>query len=140
MAQKFIGAEVRAGQFTDKATGKLVSYNNLKFQVADEVAGNCGVLCPLPIKIKNTREEILKVFGQPITMQWLKERLGWWCDVFYDVNNRINRILFYGPEKPVGNAPANSKPTDEGIADYEHDDSDYPFDDSNIATERDGAE
>ncbi len=139
MAQKFIGAEVRAGQFTDKATGKLVSYNNLKFQVADETAGDCGIICQKPfIKIKNTREEILRVFGEPISMQWLKDRLGWWCDVYYDLNNKLSRIMFIGPEKPAEDTPAEEKRTPEGIEDYEHDDSDYPFDDSDIATEKEG--
>ena len=87
MPEMFIGAEVRAGSFTDEKTGKPVAYNNLLLTFVKP--GNVSVMAndraPL-VKVKNTREEILRVFGEMITMKWLKDRLNWYADVFYDEN------------------------------------------------------
>ena len=123
MPEQFIGAEVRAGSFNDDKTGKPVAYNNLMLTFVK--AGNVGVMAndraPL-VKVKNTREDIFRVFGEMITMKWLKDRLGWYADVFYDEKKRIARILFYGPDDPMkGEDPGAAVLTpDEGISDYSH--------------------
>ena len=123
MPEQFIGAEVRAGSFNDDNTGKQVVYNNLMLTFVK--AGNVGVMAhdrdPL-VKVKNTREDILRVFGEMITMKWLKDRLGWYADVFYDQKKSIARIIFYGPEDPMkGEDPgAAVLSPDEGISDYPH--------------------
>lgn len=123
MPEQFIGAEVRAGSFNDDKTGKKVVYNNLMLTFVK--AGNVGVMAhdrdPL-VKVKNTREDILRVFGEMITMKWLKDRLGWYADVFYDQKKSIARIIFYGPEDPMkGEDPgAAVLSPDEGISDYTH--------------------
>ena len=122
MPEQFIGAEVRAGSFNDDH-GKMVVYNNLMLTFVK--AGNVGVMAndraPL-VKVKNTREDIFRVFGEMITMKWLKDRLGWYADVFYDQKKSIARILFYGPEDPMkGDDPGAAVLTpDEGISDYTH--------------------
>lgn len=126
MPEQFIGAEVRAGSFTDDKTGKPVAYNNLLLTFVK--AGNVGVMAndknPL-VKVKNTREDILRVFGEMITMKWLKERLNWYADVFYDDKKRIARIIFYGPEDPMKGEDPNgvALTVDEGISDYTHSES-----------------
>ena len=140
MPEMFIGAEVRAGSFTDEKTGKPVAYNNLLLTFVKP--GNVGVMAndraPL-VKVKNTREEILRVFGEMITMKWLKDRLNWYADVFYDEKKRIARIMFYGPDDPMkGEDPNGAALTvDEGISDYSHAESAAPVGalDSNKADE-----
>lgn len=125
MPELFIGAEVRAGNFTDEKTGKSVAYNNLIMTFA--TPGNVGfVINPQnpTVKVKNTREDIFRVFGEMITMKWLKEHLNHYADVFYDERKRVARIQFYGTENPFadngGLSPAMT--ASEGISDYTHTD------------------
>lgn len=126
MPEQFIGAEVRAGSFNDEKTGKAVAYNNLLLTFVKP--GLVGVMAndraPL-VKVKNTREEIFRVFGEMITMKWLKERLNWYADVFYDEKKRIARIIFYGPDDPMKgeDLTAAAISPDEGISDYSHSES-----------------
>lgn len=123
MPEQFIGAEVRAGSFNDANTGKPVAYNNLLLTFVKP--GSVGVMvnakAPL-VKVKNTREDIFRVFGEMITMKWLSDRLNWYADVFYDENKRISRIIFYGPENPMKGEDPNgvALTVDEGISDYTH--------------------
>ena len=93
MAEKFIGAQVRAGQFTAKDTGKVIDYNNLVLFTTSAV--NCGEMCNDPAKISNTVDNIVKVFGRPITMDWLKSQLGKYVDIFYDKWKKVDRVIFY---------------------------------------------
>ena len=93
MPVKFIGAQVRAGHFTAKDTGKEIAYNNLVIFTTSEV--NCGEMTEEPAKIANTVENIVKVFGRPITMEWLKSNLGKYCDIFYDKWKKVDRVIFY---------------------------------------------
>lgn len=122
MPEQFLGAEVRAGQFTDKVTGKPVAYNNIILQLGVPAAG-FGVVCKKePVKVKNTVDNVLKFFGERVSMSWLKARLGWWCDIFYDDYKRPIRIQFYGPEDPRKeqsnpDTPVVEAPL-EGITDY----------------------
>lgn len=89
MPEKFIGAEVRAGQFTNDK-GEVVNFNNLMMSFVKPVNLGCMVNDKSPIvKVKNTREDIFRVFGEKITMQWLKDRLGWYADVFYDDKKKV---------------------------------------------------
>lgn len=122
MPEQLVGAEVRAGQFTDKTTGRLVSYNNLVLQLGLPAAGG-GVMCKAePVKVKNTVADITRFFGEQISMSWLKAHLGWWCDVFYDDYKRPVRIEFHGTEDPRKQAEAPTPTVEaplEGITDYE---------------------
>lgn len=124
MPEVFVGAEVRAGSFTDEKTGKLINYNNLLMTFAKPAAVGFVISNPKKpvVKVKNTREDILRIFGEMITMKWLNDRRNWYADVFYDDKNNVSRIMFYGPDDPYadnsGSAPALS--ADEGITDYEH--------------------
>lgn len=93
MAEKFIGAQVRAGTFTAKDTGREIAYNNLVLFTTSAV--NCGDMCNDPAKIANTSENIVKVFGRPITMDWLKSQLGKYCEIFYDKWKKVERVIFY---------------------------------------------
>lgn len=95
MAVKFIGAQVRAGEFTDEKTGQLVQYNNLVLYTTQPL--KCGEMWSgkEPIKISNTAENIAKVFGRAITMPFLKERLGWYVDIFYNKYKKVERVIFY---------------------------------------------
>lgn len=124
MPEKFLGAEVRHGKFTSKTTGESVNYNNLVMVFAHEVeVGLCVDQNHPIVKVKNTREDILRVFGEPISMKWLNDRLGHYADIFYDVNGRVQMIRFYGPENPFATdklvtAQPDPVPVDEGISDY----------------------
>lgn len=100
MPEKFIGAEVRAGQFTNDK-GEVVNFNNLMMSFVKDCNIGSMVNDKKPIvKVKNTREDIFRVFGEMITIQWLKDRLGWYADVFYDEKQKVAKILFHGPENP----------------------------------------
>lgn len=124
MPEKFMGAEVRRGQFTSKTTGQLINYNNLVMVFGHETQIGIGVDQNHPIvKVKNTREDIMRVFGEPISMKWLEERLGWYADIFYDVNQRVTMIKFYGLENPFAAIGDGEEGLDdaisvEGIEDY----------------------
>lgn len=129
MAEKFIGAQIRAGEFTDKNTGKLVQYNNLVLYTTSPL--KCGEMWSdkEPVKITNTAENILKVFGTSITMDFLRERLGWYVDVFYNKFKKVDKVIFY-PVNPAQNedaykeALAFSTPIKESSVTPD----DYPFD------------
>ena len=128
MPEKFMGAEVRHGRFMSEKTGESVNYNNLVMVFAHDVEVGVCVDQKHPIvKVKNTREEILRVFGEPISMKWLNDRLGWFADIFYDVNGKTSMIKFYGPENPLAvDKLATAQPApavDEGISDYYRDES-----------------
>ena len=114
MAEKFIGAQIRAGQFTDKA-GKVIDYNNLVLSTVSQT--ECGEVANDLIKIKNTAEKIVSVFGQPITMKWLRAHLGQYVDIFYDKYKNVDRVIFYA-ENPNQQPSAYSGVTGEGITDY----------------------
>lgn len=122
MPEQFIGAEVRAGNFTNDK-GEIVHFNNLMMTFVKP--SNVGVMVndkkPL-VKVKNTREDIFRVFGEMITMKWLNDRLGWFCDVFYDDKNKVARIMFYGPDNPLdGGSPLSPAipSANEGVSDYD---------------------
>lgn len=121
MPEQLIGAEVRAGQFTDKTTGRLVSYNNLMLQFGLPAAGG-GVMCKNPpCKVRNTVKDITAFFGEQVSMSWLKAHLGYWCDVFFDDYKRPVRIQFYGTEDPREPAEAPIPTVEaplEGVTDY----------------------
>ena len=124
MPELFLGAEVRAGNFTDEKTGKNINYNNLLMTFGKPAAVGFVISNPKKpvVKVKNTREDILRIFGEMITMKWLNDRRNWYADVFYDDKNNVSRIMFYGPDDPYadnsGTAPALT--ADEGISDYDH--------------------
>lgn len=115
MAEKFIGAQIRAGQFTDKATGKLVDYNNLVLSTVSST--ECGEVANEPVKIPNTSEKIVSVFGRPISMKWLRAHLGQYCDIFYDKYKKVDKVIFYD-ENPNLQPVGYTGTTGEGITDY----------------------
>ena len=115
MAEKFIGAQIRAGQFTDKDTGKVIDYNNLVLSTVTRA--DCGEVANDPIKIANTAQNITAVFGQPITMKWLRARLGWYLDVFYNKYRKPERIIFYEKD-PTQTPEGYTGVATEGITDY----------------------
>lgn len=111
MAEKFIGAQVRAGQFQAKDTGRMIDYNNLVL-FTTSAAGTCGEVCNDPVKIANTGENIAKVFGRSITMDWLKAQLGKYIDVFYNQYKKVERVIFYDVDPNSDNyAGAITAPT-----------------------------
>ena len=93
MAEKFIGAQVRAGEFTAKDTGRVIAYNNLVLFTTSVI--NCGEQCNDAAKITNTGENIVKVFGRPITMDWLRAQLGKYVAIFYDKYKKVERVMFF---------------------------------------------
>lgn len=105
MAEKFIGAQVRAGQFTSKDNGQLINYNNLVLFGTSKV--NCGDMCNDPIKIANNGENLIKVFGRPISMDWLRSKLGQYMCVFYDKYKKVERVMFFeeDPDKDLYTPP-----------------------------------
>ncbi len=116
MPEKFIGAEVRAGHFTNDK-GEVVNFNNLMMTFVKPGTLGCMVNDKAPlVKVKNSREEIFRVFGEMITVKWLQERLGWFADVFYDEKKKVAKIIFYGAENPYdGSSSSAPAISNEGI-------------------------
>jgi len=129
MPEKFIGAEVRAGEFTNDK-GEIVKFNNLMMSFVKP--GSIGMVSnarnPI-VKVKNTREDILRVFGEIVSMSWLRERLDWYADVFYDDRGKVSRIMFY-KEDPCAGSSDFPALVDEAISDYTHSDSSSSLDSS----------
>lgn len=96
-----VGSEIKAGSFTDDKTGKLIDYNNLYLyglQEVDKAADKFSFgFSPVIVKIKNTEEDMKKVFGFTPSGQQLMELDNQAVNVYYNQHGRIDSVLL--PEK-----------------------------------------
>jgi len=98
MAMKVIGVEKSSGEFTDKATGKKVVYNNIKIHYnkpnPQKYSGdNFGAgMVPVTVKIQNIKEVVESVFGSAITKDDLLSMVGQEYDFFFNEKGEIERI------------------------------------------------
>lgn len=100
-----VGIEVKKGQFEDKISKREISYNNFMMYVITEelpisvenLTIGCGVDT---IKIKNTAENFLHVFGKDTyTVEELNKFLGKNIDVLYDKRGNVAKIIFLTQSK-----------------------------------------
>ncbi len=118
--EKLIGAQIKAGQFLDKQTLRMVDYNNLVLYTTTTCDNGFGEMYTHETKIKNDASTIISVFGQPISMKWLKERLGWYVIILLNDYKKPVRVEFYKEDPTLQPVAYKGEPTAEGITDYEH--------------------
>lgn len=118
--EKLIGAQIKAGQFLDKVTGRMVDYNNLILYTTTACENGFGEMFTHETKIQNVASNIISVFGQPISMKWLKERLGWFVIVLLNDYKKPVRVEFYKEDPTAQPTGYKGDTASEGITDYAH--------------------
>lgn len=97
MRVQVIGTEMKSGSFNDQASGREIQYNNLYLHCLKSniytSEGSFGFgSSPVSVKIKNSAENVDRVFGGRITKDNLESLVGGYVDLYYNEKGVIDFV------------------------------------------------